>query len=64
MKILRNRCNLNETLEKMSQNDRIIADFNATVNVIEEKLKNFDKELQNVRTKMEYNYRAVCCQFC
>lgn len=57
--ILRNRCRLNEALEKLSINDRIIIRTTATIDAIEEKLKNFDNKLQAVKEEMMKNSQVV-----
>uniref|UniRef100_A0A0R3RY67 Uncharacterized protein n=1 Tax=Elaeophora elaphi TaxID=1147741 RepID=A0A0R3RY67_9BILA len=60
--ILRNRCRLNEALEKLSINDRIIKKATATIDSIEEKLKNFDSKLQAVKAEMIKNGQAIIDQ--
>ncbi|MCP9265548.1 hypothetical protein DINM_020877 [Dirofilaria immitis] len=60
--ILRNRCRLNEALEKLSINDRIITRAIATIDSVEEKLKIFDDKLQAVKTEMMKNSQAIINQ--
>ncbi|CAG9533403.1 unnamed protein product [Cercopithifilaria johnstoni] len=60
--ILRNRCRLNEALEKLSVNDRIVTKATATIDSVEEKLKIFDSKLQAVKAEMMKNSQAIINQ--
>uniref|UniRef100_A0A1I8EPB4 Uncharacterized protein n=1 Tax=Wuchereria bancrofti TaxID=6293 RepID=A0A1I8EPB4_WUCBA len=60
--ILRNRCRLNETLEKLSINDRVITKATTTINTVEEKLKIFDDKLQAMKAEMMKNGEAIINQ--
>ncbi|VDK86823.1 unnamed protein product [Litomosoides sigmodontis] len=60
--ILRNRCRLNEALEKLSINDRIMARATATIDSVEEKLKIFDSKLQVAKAEMMKNSQAIINQ--
>ncbi|KAL3982943.1 hypothetical protein ACH3XW_49180 [Acanthocheilonema viteae] len=60
--ILRNRCRLNEALEKLSINDRIITKATAIIDSVEEKLKIFDSKLQAVKAEMMKNSQAIINQ--
>ncbi|KAK6111323.1 hypothetical protein QQG55_43210 [Brugia pahangi] len=60
--ILRNRCRLNEALEKLSVNDRVITKATATINTVEEKLKIFDDKLKAVKAEMMKNGEAIINQ--
>uniref|UniRef100_A0A915PVC8 Uncharacterized protein n=1 Tax=Setaria digitata TaxID=48799 RepID=A0A915PVC8_9BILA len=60
--ILRNRCRLNEALEKLSISDRMINKATATIDSVEEKLKIFDNKLQAVKAEMMKNGQAITNQ--
>ncbi|VDK83753.1 unnamed protein product [Onchocerca ochengi] len=60
--ILRNRCRLNEALEKLSINDRMITRATATIDNVEKKLKIFDDKLQAVKAEMMKNSQAIINQ--
>uniref|UniRef100_A0A1I7VBA7 Nck-associated protein 5 n=1 Tax=Loa loa TaxID=7209 RepID=A0A1I7VBA7_LOALO len=60
--ILRNRCRLNEALEKLSMNDRVITRATAAIDNVEEKLKNFDDKVQAMKAEMMKNGQAIINQ--